>query len=332
VADRILANASQRAAALSASGAVRGGYELLEQAIASGDALAAATLAEWRMAGHFIRRDLAEARRLYGLSLQLGLAAAAERYVALLASGPGGSGRDWPAALAFLESRDAVDPAARAQLALLHAMDLTADGDPASAPTGTILCRQPEIAQLPEFLTSSECDYLRQLAAPTLQPAQIVDPHSGALRPDPVRRARSAAFPLVAENPVLHAINRRIAVATGTRWEQGEPLQVLAYRPGEEYRLHSDALPGGGNQRALTFLVAVNDDYEGGKTSFPALGIAWRGRKGDALAFRNIEADGEPASAARHAGNPVKRGEKFILSRWIRAAPLDLAGPPGRPF
>ena len=33
-----------------------------------------------------------------------------------------------------------------------------------------------------------------------------------------------------------------------------------------------------------------------------------------------------------HAGLPVTRGRKLMLSKWIRDKPLDLAGPPGRPF
>ena len=171
-------------------------------------------------------------------------------------------------------------------------MDLTPTGDPRHPPQASMLNAAPPIATVPAFLTPDECRYLIERVEPRLQPSQVVDPLSGRLIHDPIRTARTAAFPLVFEDPVLHAINRRIAAATGTTWEQGEPAQVLCYRPGEEYKLHSDALPPGLNQRAITFLVALNDDYDGGETQFPVIGLAWRGRVGEALTFRNVDSGG----------------------------------------
>ena len=82
----------------------------------------------------------------------------------------------------------------------------------------------------------------------------------------------------------------------------------------------------------LTLLVYLNDGYDGGETEFPDLGLRVRGAPGDALLFASVDAAGAPCPAARHAGLPVRSGEKFLLSKWIRAAPLDLSGPPGRPF
>jgi prolyl 4-hydroxylase len=48
--------------------------------------------------------------------------------------------------------------------------------------------------------------------------------------------------------------------------------------------------------------------------------------------FRNVDSAGAIDPAARHAGYPVRRGTKFLLSRWIRERALDLSGPPGRPL
>ena len=325
------ASASERALALAQSGAVIDAYRLLEQAIAAGDGLAAATLADWRMAGQIVRRDIPAAQALYRRAHELGIDAAAGPYLALLASGAGGAPRDWRGTLTLLAGRKR-DPAARRQSRLLGAMDLTEGGDPRQAPPARPLRSSPRIASIPAFLTPGECRYLIELATPRLQASLVVDPRSGRQIQDPIRTARAAAFPLVFEDPVLHAINRRIAAATGTAWAQGEPAQVLCYRPGEEYRLHSDALPPGLDQRVMTFLVALNRDYEGGETQFPAIDLAWRGRTGDALLFDNVDAAGALDPAARHAGSPVRRGTKFLLSRWIREHPLDLSGPPDRPF
>jgi prolyl 4-hydroxylase len=74
----------------------------------------------------------------------------------------------------------------------------------------------------------------------------------------------------------------------------------------------------------LTFLVYLDDDYEGGETAFPALGISFRGQIGDGLMFRNAARDGTPDQRAIHAGLPVTQGVKHIASRWIRAEQLRL--------
>ena len=75
-------------------------------------------------------------------------------------------------------------------------------------------------------------------------------------------------------------------------------------------------------QRVLTFLVYLNEGYEGGETAFPALGIKVRGQTGDGLLFRNATTDGKPDPRAIHSGLPVTRGVKHLASRWIRAAQL----------
>src|SRR5690606_10926794 len=97
-----------------------------------------------------------------------------------------------------------------------------------------------------------ECRLLRDIAEKYLNPSVIVDPATGGMRPDPIRTSEAAVFPWVDETPFIHALNRRVAAATQTSVEQGEPLQVLRYSPGQEYKRHSDALPGVDNQRIMT--------------------------------------------------------------------------------
>lgn len=321
-----------RALAVAQQGDVIPAAQLLEQAAAAGDAMAAATLADWRLAGDLIRRDLAAARELFGRAADLGLAAAEPVYIALLANGAGGSGRHWTQALSRLHSAARHDPLARRQRDLLTAMELDDHGDPVALPDPVTLSSAPAIAQLPGILTGSECRYLAERALPQLQPAVVINPQTGQPMRDPIRVARVASFPFVLEDPVIHAINRRIAAATGTHYEQGEPMQVLCYEPGEEYKLHSDTLPPGNNQRSATFLVWLGADFDGGETEFPRAAVRFRGEQGDGLHFSNVLSDGQPDPAAWHAGLPVTRGRKLLLSKWIRENPLDLAGPPGRPL
>jgi hypothetical protein len=71
-------------------------------------------------------------------------------------------------------------------------------------------------------------------------------------------------------------------------------------------------------QRAFTVLVYLNEDLEGGETDFPRVGLRHRGRKGDALVFRNVDAHGQPDRRTLHAGLSPSQGEKWVLSIWIR--------------
>ncbi len=313
-------------------GDVARAFQMLEQGIAAGDSVAAATLAEWRMAGDLIRRDLGLARDLFGTAAKLGLAAAEPVHIALLASGAGAAERHWGEAVKRLGKLARHDAIARKQSDLLAAMHISGQGDPLTVPPAEPVCQSPMIQRFTGFLSSTERRYLIDRATPLLQPAVVVHPQTGQLVNDPVRTARSAAFPFVLEDPVIHAINRRIAAATGTTYQQGEPLQVLCYQPGEEYKLHSDALPHGPNQRVLTFLCWLNEDYQGGETAFPEPGLKLRGSAGDAIQFRNVTDLGTLDERARHCGKAVASGRKWLLSKWIRQRPLDLAGPPGRPF
>ena len=104
---------------------------------------------------------------------------------------------------------------------------------------------------------------------------------------------------------------------------------VLHYETGQQFAPHFDFIDpdlpqlradlARRGQRVATFLLYLNDDHEGGETAFPDLGWRHRGRKGDALMFWNVDPAGAPDRRTRHAGLSPTRGEKWLLSQWIRA-------------
>lgn len=312
-----------QAEALLQRGDVAGAAGVLKQAERAGDPLAARQLAIWFLTGQLVRRDLAASRALFERAAELGDDASAAVTRAFIAGGVGGPS-DWPRAIGLLQDAAPDDPHAAQQLQLIQAMALSAAGEPAAEWPCEILCEAPEVRRFPSLFSPAECAYLIETAAPILRPSVVVDPRTGQLVPNPVRTSSAAGFPYTDENPAIHALNRRLAAASGTDVRAGEPLQVLRYAPGERYHEHSDALPGvaPNQQRVLTFLVYLNDGYEGGETSFPAVGLKVRGRTGDGLLFRNASPDGRPDERAVHAGLAVTAGVKHLASRWIRAAPL----------
>jgi prolyl 4-hydroxylase len=320
-----MSDAIDQAGLLLQRGDVPGATAALRKGEQAGDPLAARELAIWYLTGQLVSRDLAASRAMFGRAALLGDEPSAAVTRAFVAGGVGGPA-DWPRAIRLLEEASADDPHAAAQLQLIAAMDLDPSGEFAGACPFELLCEAPEVRHFPGLFTPAECAYLMEVAAPLLQPSVVVDPQTGEQVPNPVRTSSAAGFPFTAENPAVHALNKRLAAASGSDVRAGEPLQVLHYAPGQQYHEHSDALPGvaADQQRILTFLVYLNEDYEGGETSFPIVGLKIRGRTGDGLLFRNASADGRPDERALHAGLPVLKGVKHLASRWIRAAPLVL--------
>jgi prolyl 4-hydroxylase len=311
-----------RASSLAAAGRAAEAVALLDDAGSDGRPEPDFTLACWYLSGQVVKRDLAASRHYFRRAADRGSDDAAAVYRAFVANGTGGA-PDWQEALRLLLEASSSNRAADEQRRLISTMNLLPDGSPVdSVPEGEVLSEAPDVRLFPGLFSAAECDYLARTATPLLEPALVVDPRTGRQMLNPIRTSEGAAFPLALENPAIHALNRRLAATSGTHISQGEPLQVLCYRPGQEYRAHSDALPGADNQRVLTFLVYLNDGYEGGETAFLETGLNVKGRLGDGLLFRNADAAGRPDPLSRHAGLPVTRGMKMIASRWIRAQPI----------
>jgi hypothetical protein len=68
----------------------------------------------------------------------------------------------------------------------------------------------------------------------------------------------------------------------------------------------------------VTFLVYLNEGFEGGETDFPAAPYRFKGSTGDAVLFVNVDVRGQPDFKTKHAGLPPTSGEKWLLSQWVR--------------
>lgn len=194
----------------------------------------------------------------------------------------------------------------------------------------------PRVFGVREFLPRHVCEWLMLTSAQRLQPATIFMPN-GVKAPDPARTNMSAALNSLEGDLVQQLVSLRIAQATSAPITHHEPINVLRYRQGEEYRPHFDFIRPEGEegrsyateiaelgQRAITVLIYLNEGYEGGETIFPRLNLNFRGELGDALLFWNLSVTGELERDSLHAGAPVISGEKWLLSQWIREKPHPL--------
>jgi prolyl 4-hydroxylase len=276
-----------------------------------------------KLVGREVARDLPGARRLLRQAAQIGSEDAALLEVALTANGSGAP-PDWSGALSLLRSAARISAIARSQLELIRRMPIDESGNPLHLVPAQTLARAPDVRLIPSLLTAQECAHVAAAVADLMRPAVVVDPATGRQIAHPVRRSDAAVIGPAREDLVINTINRRIAAASGTTVAQGEPIAVLRYGPGQEYRSHYDALPNEPNQRIATVIIYLSDGYEGGETRFDVLGLQVSGRRGDALVFGNVLPDGRADPDSRHAGLPVTRGQKMVATRWIRREALDV--------
>jgi hypothetical protein len=195
----------------------------------------------------------------------------------------------------------------------------------------------PRLGIVNGFIQPHVCDWLVARARPHIAPAVTIDSRLGAPRIDDIRTNGAMNFGLVNSDLLVVLIRARIAAVLRRTITELEPTAILHYASGEQYGSHFDFLdpasPGcarqiaEGGQRIATCLVYLNDDYSGGETAFPAVGFSYKGRKGDALLFWNVDREGGPDKQTLHTGLPPTQGEKWVLSQWIRDREGALFGP-----
>ena len=288
---------------------------MVRQVAATGDPQGLYLLADMTWRGGLVQQDCARGRLLYEFAASKGHPVAGIIATNFVASGIAGR-RDWQGALGRLAREAMTDPARRQAFELIRAMSIDGEGDPTSLPESKLLSERPNARLIPGLLTEAECRYLISVAQPNYQPSMVYDEAAGLVR-DPIRTSDGSALHWAIEDPAIHAINRRVAAATGTPYENGETLQSLRYSPGQEYRPHFDYVAGD-NRRLWTALIYLNEDYDGGETEFVRTGLKVKGSTGDVLVFGNAAPNGESDPLAEHAGLPVTRGVKYLATRWIR--------------
>ena len=193
----------------------------------------------------------------------------------------------------------------------------------APATGGLMLSDIPIVHAVPGFASEAECQWLIALAEPQLERAIVYNSPEGV---DPGRSNRSSLFSFANADVIVEMIRHRIARQLGAPLACLEMSQALHYSVGQEFVLHCDFLDpqamrdeiARNGQRVATVLVYLNEDFEGGETSFPRLGINHRGGTGDALVFGSLDAAGRPDPRSQHAGCPPTNGEKWVFSQWVR--------------
>lgn len=183
----------------------------------------------------------------------------------------------------------------------------------------------PRVVVLGGLLSDAECDALIALARPRLVRSTTVEPETGGDMVHPDRTSEGMGFAR-GENALCARIEARIARLLDWPRDHGEGLQVLRYGVGAQYRPHHDyfdpAMPGSevllrrGGQRVATVVMYLNTPARGGATAFPDAHFEAAAVKGNAVFFSYDRP--HPMTRTLHAGCPVRAGEKWIVTKWLR--------------
>lgn len=167
---------------------------------------------------------------------------------------------------------------------------------------------------LKNVLTKDQCEHIKQLASKKLETSTV----SKSRDIDEKIRKSETAWLKASEDPIVDKLIRNCVSMTDRPFRNCEDLQVLRYKPGGFYKPHQDCFKDDKNKRMYTFIIALNDEYEGGETEFPNINKRYRLEKGDALFFNTLNNYECMTKKALHGGVSVKSGEKWICNLWIR--------------
>ena len=308
--------AGDRAPALPPEGA-----RFLQEAATEGEPEAAARIAALTALGLYCRQSWQEALRWLTIAAERRWQPAQGQLLALagIAAATGGSaaevGRSWSELATRIDFANGWTS--------LSGHELSAD---------------PRICVLESFITPAVCDWIIARARSRLTRARVYDPVN---RQDVIGQTRTnsvANFGLADVELLDVLLQAKMSRACGLPMNHMEAPAVLNYEAGEESADHYDfvnpAIPdypgeiARNGQRVVTFLVYLNDDYEGGETSFPTLALSHKGRRGQGLFFVNAYSDLQPDLRMLHAGRPPTRGMKWIVSQFIRSRAMLVPIPP----
>ena len=316
--------------ALENAGQLENAFSWLCKAARGGNGIAATLLGERLVLGHKAPQDLPNGAAWIEAAAKAGFAEALRRHCILAAVGVGRP-QSWADAWTALAAAAARGHGpSGSQIRLLNMIGIAGANDIGnflSPPKLEVRVASPKITMAEGLFPEAICRWLIERARPKLQSVPIYNA-DGGLRTDSIRSNTGAGFALFETDLVIQLARARVAAAVATPVSRQEPLHVLHYSPGERYLPHWDYFDPSvegyradlerGGQRVRTALVYLNDDFDGGETGFVKLGLGFRARTGGLLAFENVHADGGIDPRTMHEGRPTTRGEKWLLSVWMR--------------
>ena len=324
----------------------------VEKLAAAGDVEALTQLGKEALVGRAGPRTPEDGARLLLTAAEKG-SAEADALIAVLIAVDARETADWSLALGYLQrAAERGWAAAREQLGVLAAdreiVRQASMGEPDSKTWERLrdtidiasllkplpICAfsdSPRIGVIEKFAREAECNWMIARGRSNLKRAEVFDQSRGGRLLDNSRTNSATLFGFLDMDVVLALLRARLAHTAGFARTSLEETNVLHYAIGQEFSRHFDyydpsreanaAEIAAKGQRVGTFLIYLNEGFDGGETEFAMLDRRYKGSTGDGLFFMNVDESGRPDPRTMHAGSAPTRGEKWLLSQWIRGVP-----------
>ncbi|MEW4466553.1 2OG-Fe(II) oxygenase [Parasphingorhabdus sp. JC815] len=182
-----------------------------------------------------------------------------------------------------------------------------------------------ELCQVKGFLTKAECHQLIKRIDEKRRPSTIADANG-----DDYFRT-SETCDLDHGDSFVSNIDAKICDFADIDSSYGEPLQGQRYAEGQEFKPHTDFFDPNGQdfkkfcsesgQRTWTFVIYLNQPIAGGTTRFVKLKKSFIPNSGNLLCWNNMQPDGSVNELTLHHGMKVRKGTKYVITKWFRERP-----------
>jgi len=182
-----------------------------------------------------------------------------------------------------------------------------------------------ELFQLRDFAPADLCGELIALVEKDRRPSTIADANG-----DDYFRT-SETCDLAPDEPAVQRLEAMLLDLNGIDPAHGEPLQGQRYDMGQEFKAHTDYFaPDGADfekfctvsgQRTWTFMIYLNEVEAGGATRFKAVKKTFQPEAGKLVCWNNRRSDGSVNPSTLHHGMKVRKGMKYVITKWYREHP-----------
>jgi prolyl 4-hydroxylase len=182
-----------------------------------------------------------------------------------------------------------------------------------------------ELFDRPDFLSAELCSRLVVLIDQDRRPSTIADENGD----NSFRTSESCD--LKPEEPAVRELEERLFALNGIDPAHGEPVQGQRYAVDQEFKAHTDYFEPDGKdfhrfcsvagQRTWTFMIYLNDVEAGGATRFKVVDKTFQPEPGKLVCWNNHRPDGTLNPATLHHGMKVRKGVKYVITKWYRERP-----------
>jgi len=175
---------------------------------------------------------------------------------------------------------------------------------------------------IPQFMSEAECARLVKVIDSKIGPSTLFK----GTEIDGFRTSSTHHFE--DSDPEIAAVRTRISKALGIDESHAETMQGQRYMAGQQYKHHFDYFFTSqeywqqerrrGGQRSWTAMLCLNEPEEGGETNFAKPDISIPPKPGTLVVWNNMDRSGHPNGQTLHAGTPVLKGRKYVITQWFR--------------